>query len=135
LAVIGVHALVYARKAAAARRFLRDVLALSWVDAGDGWLIFAAPPTEIAVHPTRGKARQELYLMCLDIRATVAELRARGVRVSRRVVDQGWGLVTAVHVPGTGDLGLYEPKHPLAHRARLARKRATGSRRSPRTRN
>lgn len=38
------HVIVYAADADAARGFLRDVLGLSHVDAGDGWLIFRLPP-------------------------------------------------------------------------------------------
>jgi hypothetical protein len=50
--------------------------------------------------------------MCDDVHATVAELSARGVELSRAVSDQGWGLVTAIRLPGGGELSLYEPRHP-----------------------
>jgi hypothetical protein len=50
--------------------------------------------------------------MCDDVRATVEELEAKGVEFSRSVSDEGFGLVTAIQLPGGGELGLYEPRHP-----------------------
>jgi catechol 2,3-dioxygenase-like lactoylglutathione lyase family enzyme len=94
------------------RAFLRDVLGFESVDAGAGWLIFALPPAELAAHPSDGDSSIELYLMCDDVEATVAELQAKGVEFTRPVSDEGWGLVTALRVPGGGQLGLYEPRHP-----------------------
>jgi hypothetical protein len=94
------------------RAFLRDVLGFESVDAGGGWLIFALPPAELAAHPSDGDTRLELYLMCDDVEVTVAELQAKGVEFTRAVRDEGWGLVTAMRVPGGGELGLYEPRHP-----------------------
>jgi len=111
----GVHALLYAKDADQTRAFLRDVLGLPYVDAGGGWLIFALPPGELGVHPEESEVRHELYFMCDDAAATVAELTAKGVKCSP-VKDQGWGLVTAVEVPGAGSIGLYQPKHPTAVR-------------------
>ncbi len=108
----GLHAIIFAHDAAAARAFFRDTLGLSSVDAGEGWLIFALPPSELAAHPTAGDERHELYLMCDDIEATVAELRGKGVVFTREITDQGWGLLTSPQVPGGGELGLYEPRHP-----------------------
>jgi hypothetical protein len=61
--ITGAHAIIYSQDADGVRAFLRDVLELPSVDAGHGWMIFALPPTEIAL-------------------------------------------------PGGGELGLYEPKHP-----------------------
>jgi predicted enzyme related to lactoylglutathione lyase len=120
--ITAVHALLYSRDASAARAFLRDALRWKNVDAGDGWLIFALPPAEIAVHPTHVDHGPDLYLMCDDIEATLTELRGKGVTSSRPVVDQGWGLVTTIRIPGGIDLGLYEPRHPLA--ARVAKRSA-----------
>jgi catechol 2,3-dioxygenase-like lactoylglutathione lyase family enzyme len=107
----GVHAIVYTRDAEAARTFFRDVLDLPCVDAGRGWLIFALPPSELAAHPAEGEPRHELYLMCDDIEATVAELRGKGVEFTKGITDEGWGLLTALAIPGGGELGLYEPRH------------------------
>lgn len=123
----GMHALVYAEEAGKVRRFFRDVLGWSHVDAGHGWLIFALPPTEIAAHPAGQdgeNGRTDLYLMCDDIEETVAELAAKGVAILRPVSNRAYGLVTAIDVPGFGEMGLYEPKHPVAHKraARPAKK-------------
>ena len=80
--------------------------------AGGGWLIFALPPAELAVHPADGAGRHELYLMCDDIHATLAELRGKGAEVARDVSDQGWGLLAAIRLPDGGELPIYEPRHP-----------------------
>jgi catechol 2,3-dioxygenase-like lactoylglutathione lyase family enzyme len=110
--ITGVHAVMFTSEADGLRAFLRDVLGLDSVDAGGGWLIFALPPAELAAHPSDGDPSTALYLMCDDIEATVAELEAKGVEFARPVSDEGWGLVTAMRVPGGGELGLYEPRHP-----------------------
>jgi catechol 2,3-dioxygenase-like lactoylglutathione lyase family enzyme len=109
----GAHAILFAADAERARAFLADKLGLASVDAGGGWLIFALPPAEVAVHPTDGPPSTELYLMCDDLDATVADLRAKGVEVADEVTDERWGRVTSIVVPGYGDLGLYEPRHPV----------------------
>jgi predicted enzyme related to lactoylglutathione lyase len=106
----GAHAVLFSTEAEAARAFLSDVLGLRSVDAGGGWLIFALPPAEVAVHP--GEPRHELYLMCDDLDATLAELAARGAETTGDVHEEPWGRVTAIRVPGGGELGLYEPRHP-----------------------
>jgi catechol 2,3-dioxygenase-like lactoylglutathione lyase family enzyme len=112
--ITGMHAIIYSRDAAADRAFFRDVLGFPSVDAGDGWLIFAAPPSELAVHPAEGDGKHELYLMCDDVEAEVGQLGKKGIECSP-VTDQGWGLLTSIRLPGGSDLGLYEPRHPLAH--------------------
>jgi catechol 2,3-dioxygenase-like lactoylglutathione lyase family enzyme len=109
--ITGAHAILFGPDADAARAFFRDKLELRSVDAGDGWLIFALPPAELAIHPTDAPGHHELYLMCEDIHATVAELRGKGVEVGE-VTDEGFGLMTYIEVPGAGKLGLYEPRHP-----------------------
>ena len=112
--IIGTHAVLYTKDADADRAFLRDVLGFSNVDAGDGWLIFKLPPAELGIHPDEEGGRHELYLLCDDIEATVADLEAKGVEVVRPATDQGWGILTAIRLPGGGELGLYEPRHPTA---------------------
>jgi predicted enzyme related to lactoylglutathione lyase len=111
------HAIVFSAEAEKVRAFFADVLRMPSVDAGGGWLIFALPPAELAVHPADGETRHELYLMCDDIQATLADLRARGVEVAREVSDQGWGLVAAIRLPDGSEFPIYEPRHPLPPRA------------------
>jgi catechol 2,3-dioxygenase-like lactoylglutathione lyase family enzyme len=111
----GAHVIIYTRDAAADRAFIRDVLGLPGVDAGDGWLIFKLPPAEIAVHPTDGESKHELYLMCDDIAKTLQELAAKGVETASPISDQGWGLLASVRLPGGSDLQLYQPRHPVAY--------------------
>ncbi len=99
--ITGLHSIIYAKDADKIRAFLRDVLGLKSVDAGHGWLIFAAPPTEIAVHPTEadGKPHHELYLMCDDLKATMKELAEKGVQCSA-VTEARWGSITSIQLPG-----------------------------------
>src|SRR3954447_6734499 len=112
MAITGVHAILYSDDAAADRAFLSDVLGLASVDAGDGWLIFALPPAELAAHPASADGGgYDLYLMCDDVEATVRELKAKGVEFSGDVTRQRGGLITAIDLPGGGRLGLYEPLH------------------------
>ena len=110
--ITGAHAIIYTRDAEADRAFFRDVLGFSSVDAGGGWLIFALPPAELAAHPTEEAGHHELYLMCDDVHATVDELAGNGVEFSRPISDEGFGLMTSIKLPGGGELGLYEPRHP-----------------------
>jgi catechol 2,3-dioxygenase-like lactoylglutathione lyase family enzyme len=111
-----VHALVYADDAEAARAFLHDVLGFDSVDARGGWLIFALPPAELAVHPTQGNDRRsgehQLWLMCHDIHRTAADLEARGVGLASPITEERFGLITSIDVPGAGEIGLYQPTHP-----------------------
>jgi predicted enzyme related to lactoylglutathione lyase len=109
----GAHSVLFTKDPEGLRAFFRDVLELPSVDAGGGWLIFALPPAEVAAHPSAGPPGHELYLMCDDIETTTAELAARGVEFSGPVSDEGFGLMTAIKLPGGGELGLYEPRHPL----------------------
>ncbi|HTR94489.1 MAG TPA: VOC family protein [Trebonia sp.] len=94
------------------RAFFADVLGLPSVDAGGGWPVFAMPPAELAVHPADGAGYHELYLMCDDIQATLADLRSKGVEVAREVSDQRWGLLAAIRLPDGSELPIYEPRHP-----------------------
>jgi catechol 2,3-dioxygenase-like lactoylglutathione lyase family enzyme len=110
--ITGVHTIIFSRDAAADRAFLRDVLGFAGVDAGEGWLIFALPPAELAVHPTEGDAHHQLYLMCDDVRATVADLKRQGVEFADDISEQAFGLITRLRLPSGGELSLYEPRHP-----------------------
>jgi catechol 2,3-dioxygenase-like lactoylglutathione lyase family enzyme len=107
----GAHVVLYSTDAEADRAFFRDVLDYPFVDAGHGWLIFALPPAELAVHPAEAGDRHELYLMCDDLTAEMRALAEKGVRCSE-VEEARWGSVTKIRLPGGGEVGLYQPKHP-----------------------
>ena len=109
--ITGIHAVIFTRAVAEVRAFFRDALGLPNVDAGDGWLIFALPPAELAVHPA-DMPSHEIYLMCDDIEATLTGLEHKGVAVRRPVREEAWGFVTEVALPGGTDLAIYQPKHP-----------------------
>ena len=113
MAIIGLHALMYSKQGEATRRFFRDVLGFPSVDVGHGWLIFAMPPAELAVHPTEDEEYHELYLMCDDIEATRSDLERKGVKTAP-VQEQPWGRLTQITLPSGEELGIYEPKHPMA---------------------
>jgi catechol 2,3-dioxygenase-like lactoylglutathione lyase family enzyme len=111
--IFGAHVIVYSKDATADRAFFRDVLGFSSVDAGHGWLIFALPPAEVAVHPAEENAGHELYFMCDDLNAEIAALGEKDVRCSE-VEEARWGSVTKIGLPGGSEVGLYQPKHPVA---------------------
>jgi hypothetical protein len=110
--ITGAHAILYSKDTDADRAFLRDVFEFDHVDAGGGWLIFALPPAEVAVHPAEGASKHELYLMCDDVHALVDSLRARGVRC-QDPMELRWGVLTELTLPSGAKLGVYEPRHPL----------------------
>jgi len=111
--ISGAHVIVYSRDPDADRAFMREVLGFDSVDAGGGWLIFALPPAEVAVHPA-DEPSHELYLMCENLEQAVAELQHKGARVRLPISEQRWGRIVHVELPSGGELGLYQPKHPLA---------------------
>jgi hypothetical protein len=108
--VSGAHMIVYSANAEADRAFLRDVLDFPHVDVGHGWLIFALPASEIAIHPAQANGEHEIYLMVDDVAAFVARMNDRGIRCTPPH-DQGWGVLTQLSLPGGGQLGIYEPRH------------------------
>jgi hypothetical protein len=109
--ITGMHAIVYSPQADKVRTFFADTLGMPSVDAHRGWPIFALPPAELAVHPA-GDTHHELYLMCDDIQATLADLRGKGVEVAQDVSDQGWGLLAMIRLPDGSEFPVYEPRHP-----------------------
>ncbi len=111
--ISGAHVILYSTDAEADRAFLRDVLGFKSVDAGHGWLIFALPPAEAAVHPAKENGVQELYLMCDDLKAEIAALTRKGVQCSD-VHEERWGSITTLRLPSGCEIGLYQPKHPTA---------------------
>jgi catechol 2,3-dioxygenase-like lactoylglutathione lyase family enzyme len=109
----GAHVIIYTKDVEADRAFFRDVLGFPSVDAGHGWLIFAMPPAEAAFHPADANNRHELYFMCADLTAAMSDLAKKGVTCSA-VEQERWGSITKLRLPGGGDVGLYQPKHPTA---------------------
>jgi len=121
--LIGAHVLLYSYNPEADRAFLRDVLGFRSVDAGQGWLIFALPPAEAAVHPTDGEMAEEhgehnmlgavLYLMCEDLQSEIRLLKSKNVTCAK-IREEPWGIHTSIRMPSGGAIGLYQPKHPTA---------------------
>ncbi len=109
--ITGCHVMVFTRDADADRAFLRDILKLPSVDAGEGWLIFALPPGEVAFHPADKNNFHELYFMCENLAGSIEELETRGV-ICEAPAEQSWGITTAIPLPGGGHIKLYQPKHP-----------------------
>lgn len=133
--ITAMHLLIYSDDAAATRTFLRDVLLLESVSVSaqsgepdeasvDDWLIFAAGPCEVAVHPTHAEGVGATYespkhhsisLMCDDLVDTMAELAGRGAVFTGEAQDLGWGLAVTLQVPGAEDMLLYQPRHATAY--------------------
>jgi hypothetical protein len=119
--IIGVHTIIYSQEPDADRAFLRDVMGLSHVDAGDGWLIFALPDTELAVHPSSRNDLHEIFFLCKDIQEFVAAVDEKGI-AHDPIQQQDWGLIIHIQLPGGGKLGVYEPLHAQPKASRHARK-------------
>jgi catechol 2,3-dioxygenase-like lactoylglutathione lyase family enzyme len=117
--ISGAHAIIYSKEAEADRAFLRDVLGLAHVDAGDGWLIFALPPAELAVHPSEKNNVHEFFFMVKDIHAFIKDMGDKGVPCDP-VESTSWGELTHIQLPGGGKVGVYQPRHasPKANRGR-----------------
>ena len=120
--IFGAHLILFSQDADADRAFLRDVLGLQSVDAGHGWLIFALPPAEAAVHPGRAPSKPQaeanmaeaaLYLMCDDLQETLRELSEKGVKHAP-LDHERWGIKTTIALPSGTAIGLYQPLHPMA---------------------
>lgn len=108
--IIGAHSIIYSKNPEADRAFFRDVLRLTSVDVGEGWLIFGLPPAEVAVHPSKKNDVHEFYLMCSDVKAFITRMKRRKIACAP-AQDMGWGVLTHVILPGGGKLGIYQPRH------------------------
>ena len=111
--ISGTHIVLHSTNADADRAFLRDALGFRHVDAGQGWLIFALPPAEAAIHPAETGNRHELYLMCDDLKSEIATLAAKGATLSP-IEEARWGSITKLRLPSGAEIGLYQPKHKTA---------------------
>lgn len=113
--ITGAHVILFTPEAEELRAVFRDALGWKHVDAGDGWLIFALPPAEIAAHPSEaGDTHHALYFTCDDIAVTIDELQAKGLEIRGEPEDRGWGIAATLVLPGGVEVTLYEPRHPLA---------------------
>jgi hypothetical protein len=106
----GAHVIIYSNNAEADRAFLKNVFKLTHVDVGGGWLIFALPPSEVAVHPTTGETFHKLYFMCDNVHGFIKEMSKQNLQCTP-AENQGWGLLTELTLPGGGKIGVYEPRH------------------------
>lgn len=122
--ITGAHSIIYSKNPESDRAFLRDVLRLTNVDVGHGWLIFGLPPAEVAVHPSDQNGLHEFYLMVDDIAGFAAEMKANRIACGP-VRDQGWGLLSQITLPGGGKLGVYQPRHPRPKAMSLKKKTAS----------
>ncbi len=125
--ITSIHTLIYSDDPPATRAFLSDVLGWPSVEHGEsspGWLIFRTGPSEMGVHPTSGvwegeefssPVHHEISLMCDDLEATMAELRAKGATFSSEPQNQGFGLTAQLELPAAGSILLYQPLHPTAY--------------------
>jgi catechol 2,3-dioxygenase-like lactoylglutathione lyase family enzyme len=111
--ISGAHLVLYTKDTEADRAFFRDALGLKSVDAGQGWLIFALPPSEAAFHPSEKNGPHELYFLCDNLKSEMAAFAKKGVACSA-VHEERWGSITRMQLPGGGEIGLYQPKHPTA---------------------
>src|ERR1700737_5278457 len=113
--ITGAHVLPYSTDPEADRAFFRDVLEFRSVDVGGGWLIFALPPAEAAIHPSNGGFAQRhgghalagalLYLMCDDLRVTLESLEMKHVTCTPIAEERG-GIKTTIRLPSGGGEGL-----------------------------
>ena len=108
--ISGAHTIIYSKDAEADRQFFRDVIGLPNVDAGDDWLIFGLPPSELAFHPADTGGAHELFLICEDIDAFVTAMASRNVNCGT-IEEHSWGRLSALSLPGGGSIGVYEPNH------------------------
>jgi len=111
--ITGAHFIIYSRDAEADRAFFRDVLHFPAVDAGRGWLIFALPPAELAMHPAEDEATLALYLMCTDLESVLDSLRTRQIPFEPPT-EARWGTLVHFRLPGGARIGVYHPKHSTA---------------------
>ena len=121
--IIGTHFLLYSKNPEADRAFFSDVLKFPFVDAGDGWLIFAMSPAEAGIHPMDGDFTQDhaghqllgsvLYLMCDDLDGMIETLSQQKIHCSE-IQAAGWGRVTTIPLPSGGRIGMYQPRHATA---------------------
>jgi hypothetical protein len=127
--IIGAHSIIYSANAKADREFFRNVLKLSNIDVGDGWLIFGLPPSEIAIHPANKSGLHELYLMCKNVGTFVKRMEKHGIACSP-IRTQRWGLLTELTLPGGGTIGVYQPRHTRPRTLTIRRVKKSNTKRA-----
>jgi catechol 2,3-dioxygenase-like lactoylglutathione lyase family enzyme len=130
--ITGAHVVIYSKDAEADRAFFRNVLGLRAVDAGHSWLIFALPAAEAAFHPYEANNRHELFLTCGDLKMAMTSLGSKGARFGE-VAEEQWGIRTRMLLPGGGEIGLYQPKHPVTFKGKASRESTKQSKPRKRT--
>jgi len=79
----------------AAVAFYRDVLGLAPASVSPWWSELDTGGVRVALHPAHPGLRVALQLVCPDLEAAVAGLRARGVPVEGPRVEEGMDYPTA----------------------------------------
>jgi hypothetical protein len=119
----GAHIVVDSKDPEADRKFCKEVLGFRSLDAGHGWLIFALPAAELALHPNDENSKHEMYLTCDDLNSEITSLRKKGAQVGE-IHEERWGTRTTVSLTGGGAIGLYQPKHPVTFETNSPKKKA-----------
>lgn len=108
--ITGAHLIFTSNNAEEDRAFLRDIVKLTHVDLGQGWLMFGLPPSNIVVHPPEDGPAQKFLLMCDDIAAFVKEMGLAGRKCSPPLERPG-GIFTTLTLPSGAQIGVYQPTH------------------------
>jgi hypothetical protein len=120
----GAHVILFSKDVDRDRAFFKKVLKYPFADAGGGWLIFALPPAEIALHPS-DESMHQLYLMCDDVKDFIAKMKKHDLACSK-IDEQRWGSITYLTLPSGAKLGVYQPKHasPLDKKKKKPKKKS-----------
>ena len=121
----GIHLIIYSKDAEADKAFFKDILQLTHLDVGHGWLIFGLPPAELAVHPSSTDGAHEIYLMCRNILSFVRQMEKKKITCSR-IQNRGWGQLVQLTLPGGGRLGVYQPRHKSPKTMKSSRNKGSG---------
>ena len=109
--IVGAHIVIASKDSEADHKFFREVLNLSAVDAGGGYLIFGLPPGEASIHSTEGEVpHHALYFICDDVEAFVSDMKGRNIDCSE-IQDTGWGRLVEIKLPSGAPLNIYQARH------------------------
>ena len=93
--ISGAHVMIFTRDEDADRAFLRDVLEIPCIDGGGGWLIFKLPPAEMGVHGGENNDVHQLYFMCDDLDAAIADAGRTRASSCTEPFTASWGRATS----------------------------------------